>query len=178
MATLSAIARPYAQAAYEFAQAKNELPVWSIMLQTAAQAIEQPQLYQLIANTRISSQQWFSLLSDILKPYLDESRKNFLRMVTENRRVSAFPEISMLFRDYEILNKQTSEVQVTTAFHMDEKQKQSLAKKLTEFLKYRVNLLCEVDENILGGVVIRAGDKVIDGSIRGQLSRLLEFAIR
>lgn len=178
MATLSAIARPYAQAAYEFAQEKQDLAVWDLMLQTAAKAIQLPVLSKLLSNDRVSPKQWFSLLCDILKPCLNEERKNFLRLLTENKRIAAFPDISEMFRQSEILNKQASEVEVITAVSLDTQQEQQLAEKLSGFLGYKANLRCQVDEHILGGALVRAGDKVIDGSLRGQLTRLLEFAIR
>jgi F-type H+-transporting ATPase subunit delta len=178
MATLSAIARPYAQAAYEFAQAKQEISAWQTMLAAAAQTVQQPVISNVLTNTRISSQQWYSLLVDVLKPHLNESRKNFLKLITENKRLSALPTIADLFKEYEAINNKTSEVQVTTAVPMNATQQEKLTEKLTKLLKQQVTLRCDIDENILGGAVVRAGDKVIDGSVRGQLTRLLEFAKR
>jgi len=178
MATTYSIARPYAQAAYEFARAKKELPAWSSMLHVAAQIVERPEISKLLSNTRISAQQWFSLCSDLLASYLDQDRKNFLRLITENRRLEALPAIAELFLEYEAQDNLLSEVEVTTAVPLDKKQELSLADKLSKIFNHKVNLRCVIDEHILGGAIVRAGDKVIDGSIRGQLSRLLEFAIR
>jgi F-type H+-transporting ATPase subunit delta len=178
MATINSIARPYAQAAYEFALAKKELPQWGTMLRTAAEAVQQPLVSKALSNSRVTSQQWYLLMSEILSSSLNESRKNFLRLLTENRRLSALPTIVELFKEYEARDNRESEVEVTTAVPLDKAHLQALTDKLTQVLKHQVSLRCQVDENILGGAIVRAGDKVIDGSVRGQLTRLLEFAIR
>lgn len=178
MATLTSIARPYAQAAYAFALAKKELPQWEALLRTAAEVVQQPLLFKALSNSRVSPQQWYSLMSDLLAPSLTENRKNFLRLLTENQRLSALPAILDLFKEYVARDNQASEVEVTTAVPLDKNHQQKLTDKLTQVLKHQVSLRCQVDENILGGAIVRAGDKVIDGSVRGQLTRLLEFAIR
>ncbi|HSW70666.1 MAG TPA: F0F1 ATP synthase subunit delta [Gammaproteobacteria bacterium] len=177
MATIASIARPYAQAAYNFALAKKELPLWEKMLQSATELVQEPRIAKLLAHSRISAQQWFLLFSEILAP-LNENTKNFLRLITENKRLSALPTILELFKEYEASDRQAVEVGVITALPLEERYHHKLKDKLTETLKQEVSLRCEVDENILGGALIRVGDKVIDGSIRGQLTRLLEFAIR
>jgi F-type H+-transporting ATPase subunit delta len=178
MATLNSIARPYAQAANATALAKKELPQWESMLRIAAEAVQEPLVSKALSNSRISPQQWNALLGDILASSLNDNRKNFLRLLTENRRLSALPMILELFKEYEARDNQASEVEVTTAVPLEKNYLQKLTDKLTQVLKHPVSLRCLVDENILGGAIVRAGDKVIDGSIRGQLTRLLEFAIR
>lgn len=178
MANLNAIARPYAQAAYEFARDKKELPQWAAMLHAASEVVQQPLIAKALSNNRIPPQKWLSLMSDVLASSLDGNRKNFLRLLTDNRRLETLPTILDFFKEYEARDNQLSEVEVISAVPLDQEHQQKLQDKLTKVLKHRVSLRCAVDENILGGVIVRAGDKVIDGSIRGQLTRLLEFAIR
>lgn len=178
MTSINLIARPYAKAAYEFALARKELPAWGKLLQAATEFVQQPLVSKALESSRVSAEQWFALSTEVLSPYLNEERKNFLRLLAENKRLSVLPIIAELFKEYEALNNQATEVQVTTAVPLDEKYQRKLTDKLTQVLKHHVTLRCDVDEHILGGAVVRAGDKVIDGSIRGQLTRLLEFAIR
>jgi F-type H+-transporting ATPase subunit delta len=178
MATTSAIARPYAQAAFEYAQAQSDLPGWEAMLKSSAEAIAQPELAAIVSNTRVTSEQWFDLLSSILGPVLNDSRQNFLRLLTDNSRLAALPEIAKLFKEYEALNNKTAEAQVYTAVPMNEAQQTKLAQKLEKLFNNHITLNCQIDESILGGAVVRVGDKVIDGSVRGELTRLLDFAIR
>src|SRR5690348_11000334 len=101
MATPNAIARPYAQAAYEFALSRKELSQWEAMFRLGAEVVEQPLIAKALSNSRVSSQQWFKLMSDLLAPTLNASRKNFLRLLTDNRRLGAFPVILDLFKEYE-----------------------------------------------------------------------------
>ncbi len=178
MATINSIARPYAQAAYEFARAKKDLSRWGMMLGTAAEAVQQQDISKVLSNSRITPEQWFLLMSDVLSSFLNESIKNFLRLLTENKRLAALPLIYSLFKEFEARDNRSAEVEVVTALPLDHPRQKQLADKLTQLLKHQVTLRCAVDENILGGVIVRAGDKVIDGSVRGQLTRLLEFAIR
>jgi len=172
--TLSAVARPYAQAAYEFSETAQQISAWNALLQMAAGIVQQPEVHALLSNTCISARQWLSFFEDSLRPYLDEHRKNFLRLVMDNRRMAALPEIAVLFKEYEAIHQRIFEVQLTTAIPLDEAQKKQFTEKLSEVLKHPVSLRCVVDEHILGGALVRAGDKVIDGSVRGQLTRLLE----
>lgn len=176
MATLSVIARPYAQAAFEFAQNKKELAVWGTMLETLAATAASPAVSKLLSNTSISPQQWYALFSDVAAPYLNDSRKNFLRILTENKRLGAIAAIVELFKEYEAEHNQLSEVEVISAVPLSAVQQEKLKAKLSRLLDQEVNLRYQIDESILGGVIVRAGDKVIDGSVRGQLTRLLEFA--
>lgn len=178
MATLHSIARPYAQAAYEFALEKKELPQWGTMLRIATESIQQPEVSKAFESMQVSPEQWLLLMKEVLMPWLNEYRTNFLRLLTENQRLFVLPFIYEFFKEYEARDNQASEVEVITAVPLDGKHQQKLIDKLVQVLKQQVSLRCLIDETILGGAIIRAGDKVIDGSIRGQLNRLLEFAIR
>lgn len=178
MATINSIARPYAQAAYEFALAQKDLPRWGQLLRVAAEVVQEPAVSKALSHSRISPQQWYLLMSEVLASYLNDNTKNFLRLLTENKRLSALPVIFALFKEYEARDNQSAEVDVITAVPLDKQYQQKLVDKLNQVLNHQVTLHCAVDENILGGAIVRAGDKVIDGSVRGQLTRLLEFAIR
>ncbi len=178
MATLYSIARPYATAAYAFALEKKELPQWGKMLETAAQIVQQPLVLKTLSNSRVTPSQWFSLMTETVSSSLNDNQKNFMRLLTENRRLNALPLILELFKEYEARDNQASEVEVTTAVPLDGNKQQKFITKLSQVLNHQVSLRCLVDETILGGAIVRAGDKVIDGSIRGQLARLLEFAMQ
>jgi len=178
MATTSAIARPYAQAAFEFARDRNDLASWEQLLRAAAEVVQRPDLSRVLNDPRVSPQQWLVLFGDLFAPLLDESRRHFLQLLVKNRRLPAFPAIADLFAKYRARYQDTIELEVITAVATDEVYQQKLAAALTKHFKHPVSLRCTVDANILGGAMVRAGDRVIDGSVRGQLTRLLEFAIR
>lgn len=178
MADLANIARPYAQAAFEFARDKQQLPEWKIFLMSAAMITRQPLVARLLDNPETQVGQVIELFTDILKPSLDESRKNFLHLLAQNRRLNVLPEIHNVYAAFVAALEKISNVRVVTAIDIDDAYRDKLIKALSKRIQRDVKLHCEVDPTILGGAVIHMGDHVIDGSIRGKLTRLLEFSLR
>ncbi|MEO8400885.1 MAG: F0F1 ATP synthase subunit delta [Gammaproteobacteria bacterium] len=172
---MTTIARPYAVAAFEFASAKNTLPAWEAMLDAAAILAEDPAVQRLLTNPRVTVKQLAKFYSDVLAKSLDSDRANFIHLLAEYNRLPALPEIAALFKQYQAAKEKTLTVQVTSAVNLDEKYKHKLAAALTKRFKRQVSLECNIDADLLGGAIIAAGDTVIDGSIRGKLSRMIEF---
>jgi F-type H+-transporting ATPase subunit delta len=172
----SNIARPYAAAAFEYAKEKKELAHWKNFLDGAAEISSLPDVLNLLEDPEISSDKIFALFSETLA--LNSAQKNFLHLLTKNRRLAILPQIAELFNlSYESFEK-TSNVRVITATRIDDDYRQKLTQVLAKRIQRTVALNCEVDPKILGGAIIHIGDRVIDGSIRGKLSRLLEFSLR
>jgi F-type H+-transporting ATPase subunit delta len=174
MANLSSIARPYALAAFEYARDHKQLPAWKGFLEAAAAYTQQSEISRLLMNPEVQSADIFSLFSDLLAVHLDAERKNFLSLLTENQRFNALPEISQHYNAFYAAYEKICKVRVVTATETDEPFRQKLAQSLTKRIQRDVTLQCEVDASLIGGAVIHIGDRVIDGSIRGKLSRLLE----
>lgn len=171
---LTTIARPYASAAFEFALANNALPAWEAMLLSAATMAEQNNIKQLLSNPDMSSRQLYELFSSVLTQVLDTEQANFIKLLAENKRLPVLSAIAALFISYRADYEKTMTVQVTSAVELNDSYQQKLINKLTNRLKRRVSLQCDIDPSLLGGAVIRAGDMVIDGSVRGKLNRLFE----
>ncbi len=171
---MSTIARPYAVAAYEFASTANDLSAWENMLEVAAYIAEDSSVKQLLRNPSITVEKVKELFCGILKPLLNEERKNFIWLLSVNMRLGALPEIAKLFKDSLAAEQKTISAAVFSAVPLNEDYQQKLSKALAVRFKRQVELCYEVDPSLLGGVIIRAGDKVIDGSVRGRLSRLLD----
>lgn len=178
MANLSSIARPYAFAAFEVAREAKELPQWKTFLDTAALIAKDKDLARLLHNPEISSHKLYELFAGIMPTLLDEKRRNFLLLLSQNRRFAALPEIVAFYNAYVAELEKISNVRVVTAVAIDNAYKQKLAAALAKRIKREVTLHCEIDPNIIGGAIIHIGDSVIDGSIRGKLTRLLEFSLR
>ena len=172
---MTAIARPYVAAAFEYASERQELPAWETMLQTAAQIALNPSVTQLLKSPKISKQQITGLFCEILASQLNEERKNFIRLLAENNRLTMLPEIAALFKTYRATQEKTMTVDVTSAVELSADYQQKLMNALNIRLHRQVKLACKVDPSLLGGVMIRAGDTVIDGTIEGKLARLLDF---
>lgn len=168
------IARPYMSAAFEFAEQKKDLAAWQKMLEQAAQVTLNSDVEKLLASPDISSVKICDLYFDILAKYLDEPKKNFLRLLAENHRLEALPDIAELFKQARDESEKEITVQVTSSTRLPDAYQQKLINALTKRLHRKVELECEIDPSILGGAIVRAGDLVIDGSVRGKLTRLLD----
>lgn len=174
MAELSTLARPYARAAFEYALADNALDKWSDMLATAAAVSQQEKVADLLASPDVTSADLARTFTSLLGDVLDKHGDNFIAALAENKRLPLLPQISEQFEELKSQQQQVVDVAVTSAYELNESQQQMLASKLSETLKQEVQMHTEVDKDLLGGVLIRAGDLVIDGSVRGKLAKLAE----
>ena len=166
------IARPYALAAFDFAKQKGSLKSWSDMLIAAASAVETEQMGKLIANPRVSPEQLQDLMQAICGASADQSGRNFIRLLIDGHRLSMLPQIADQFETLRAEEEKSVDVEVRSAVALDEQQKQKIATALKTRLGREIRLHCEVDAGLLGGVVIRAGDKVIDGSVSTRLAEM------
>ncbi|MBX3708413.1 MAG: F0F1 ATP synthase subunit delta [Gammaproteobacteria bacterium] len=174
MANLSSIARPYALAAFECARDEKQLPAWKDFLNAASFLASQPAMLKLLEKPELPSDKLFDLFHEILAAQLNKERKNFLSLIAQNKRFNVLPEISDLFNAHYAALEKISKVRVITAIEAQEAFQKKLIGALTKRIQREVTLECEVDPSIIGGAIIHVGDKVIDGSIRGKLTRLLE----
>lgn len=171
MADKSTIARPYAKAAFEVAGAAR-LGLWSEALRAAAGAVADPRVEALLGNPRVLPEQLADLLIDVAGGRLDEDGRNFIRTLADNRRLDCLPEIAALFEHLKAEAEGTIDVAVTSAVPLTEAQQRGFAAALERRLKRTVRLKCAIDPQLIGGAVLRAGDLVIDGSLRAKLRRI------
>jgi F-type H+-transporting ATPase subunit delta len=172
---LTTIARPYAAAAFEYALAGKALSQWENFLTAAASITTNDAVIQLLASPDTTEKTLSDLYCGVLAKELTVEQKNFILLLAENGRLPAMPAISALFAEARAEHEKTLKVEVTSAAALTEDYQQKLVTALTKRLQRQVELQCSVDPSLLGGVLIRAGDTVIDGSIRGKLTRLNEF---
>jgi F-type H+-transporting ATPase subunit delta len=172
MAEKTTIARPYAKAAFQEAQADKDLPRWSDRLRAAATAVRDPRVHELLGSPSVSGEDLAGFVMGVTGAPLDEHGQNFFRMLAENHRLGFLPEISTLFDEYKDEAESVIDVTVTSAAPIDTAQQQALAKALERKLKRTVRLHCATDSALIGGAVLRAGDTVIDGSLLSRLKRI------
>lgn len=165
-------ARPYAQAAFEEAQKLSDLKGWSEMLKALAEAVVFPEVAALIGSPRVAKEQLGVLLSDMLGGQLKPQQSNFIRVLAENRRLDVLPEIAAIFEALKAEAEKTVSVVVDSAFELSAAQQEKIVASLKKRMGREVKLVCQVNKELLGGVVIRAGDKVIDGSARTRLGEM------
>ena len=172
MAETVTVARPYAQAAFLFASEHHVLKDWSDMLALLAAIAVDPAMQDLIENPRLTEKQLADLIVDIGGDRLNEKCANFVRVLADNRRLGLLPDIAALFEIQRRVAEGRVQAELTTAFPASEAQQAQIIESLRRRLGREIELTCRTDAALLGGAVIRAGDLVIDGSVRGKLERL------
>jgi len=172
MADRITIARPYARAAFEEARAERRLAPWAESLGVAAEVVKDPRVVSLLGNPRVTPEELAQLVSGIAGPRLGTEGANFVRTLADNRRLGYLPEIAALFNSLKDEAEGVADVSVTSAAALDASQRKKITAALEGRLKRKVRLHCGVDPNLIGGAVLRAGDLVIDGSLRSRLDRI------
>lgn len=172
---MTTLARPYAISAFEYASQNAVIPAWEAMLDAAGYVTQDVAVQSLLKNPKVSTAQIMEFYSSVLTSMLDTEKTNFIKLLAENNRLSVLPDIAALFKVYRSSLEKTVIVDVTSAIPLDQAYQKKLVEALTKRLQRQVKLECHVDESILGGIVVRTGDNVIDGSVRGKLHRMVEF---
>ncbi len=171
MSDLTTIARPYAKAAFDFAVENKQLDLWEQMLTFAAEVTKNEQMSELLTSS-VSADKLAEIFVAVCGEQVDVHGQNLLKVMAENGRLTALPDVCKQFSLLRKEHEKRVDVEVTSATELTEKQLADIGSKLEQRLERKVNLNCSVDEALLGGVVIRAGDLIIDNSARGQLNRL------
>ena len=172
MAELTTIARPYAQAIFELAQATDRFKAWSEMLAFAAAVSQDEHMKLAIDSTRFTRPQLAALFAEVCGDQLDEQGRNLVRTLAENRRLALLPEIAAVYEVLRAEAERSIDAQVLSAYPVTGAQQQTIAAALAKRLGRTVRLHISTDKSLLGGAIIRAGDLVIDGSVRGRLAKL------
>ena len=178
MAENSTIARPYAQAAFDIAKDKGALAAWSDMLALAAMVASDPSMAEAIESPHIGSEDLVSLFLDICGDKLDTQGKNFIRVLAENKRLNILADIATVYEQYRADAEGTVEAEVISAFPISDAQQQNLIAGLKKRLGRDISLTTRVDDTLIGGAIIRAGDMVIDGTVTRHLDDLTHSLMR
>lgn len=174
MAELSTLARPYAKATFNAALDSQALNAWSKQLATLAVISEQSQVEDLINNPALSASDKAAALKDIAGDAIGDGVTSLIDVLAENRRLSLLSEISVQYEALKAEHEKSADVLVTSAFSLSDSEQQKLTEKLTTKLGRKVSLTVEIDQALIGGVLIKSGDLVIDGSVRGKLAKLAD----
>ena len=174
MAELSTLARPYAKAAFEYAVEAKDLQGWSDSLALAVSVAQQSEVEKLLSSPSATALEQAQAVQDICGDELATACQNFISILSENRRLQLLPQISHQFEIMKANLEKAVDVDVVAAADLDAAQQKALSDALSAKLERKVNLQVSLDKSLLGGAVIRAGDTVIDGSIRGRLTKLAE----
>jgi F-type H+-transporting ATPase subunit delta len=173
MSNAITIARPYAQAAFEEAQKQDALKAWSELLLGLAEIVQNAEVQAVVSNPKVSKTKVAGLMEAFVGANANAQQRNFVRVLADNQRLLVLPEIAGLFEVLKAEAEKTVNVVVDSAFELSAAQQDKIVSSLKKRMGREIKLACNVKKDLLGGVVIRAGDKVIDGSA---LTRLGEMA--
>ena len=172
MAQSITIARPYAEAAFELARESNDLAGWAQGLTLAAAVVGNEQVDLVLRSPRVSDEDKAALIIEICGDDLSPTLANMIRLLVDRDRILQLPEMARQFDDLRATHERTLDAQLVTAQPIDDAVRDRLAKALSTRLDRTVRLASEIDETLIGGAIVRAGDLIIDGSVRGRLTRL------
>lgn len=168
------VARPYAVAAFSYAQDAGDVDAWSRMLEALASAVAEPELERLIGHPKVSDEQLVAMLSDVLGNLLDDKRRNFLRVLVDSERLELAPQVAELFERRRAETAGVVTAEVVSAFPLNAAEESRIREALASRAGKRCELTTEVDPALIGGAVIKVGDSVTDLSLRRRLSDLVQ----
>lgn len=172
MSETATLARPYAEAVFKRAKETNSSAKWSDMLAFLSAVIKDSEMSAIVDNPRVSSERLIRLIMDISQEQINEEGANFLKLLVENNRLLILPVIAKLYEEYKAEDEGYVDVDVLTAYSLTKEEEKQLTISLEKKLNKKVHMSMNVDKSLIGGVRVRAGDKVIDGSIRSRLQQL------
>ncbi|MBL4762929.1 MAG: F0F1 ATP synthase subunit delta [Gammaproteobacteria bacterium] len=172
MSELSSIARPYARAVFELARDDKKLPEWSEALEFLALVGADQGLQVTLNSPRLTHADRADLVLSIVAGKVSDETNNLIRLMAENDRLDVFSDIAELYEEYRREYESILQVTVTSALELQSDYENKIAAALKTKLGRDIEIKSEVDESLIAGAVIQAGDLVIDGSVKGQLAKL------
>ncbi len=174
MAEHVTLARPYARAAFRYAEEHGALDEWEKALSLTTRVAAQPLVAERLASPALSAAQRAQLLADLCRGELPAAPLRFVQLLAEKNRLPLLGEITTLFSALRAARDKFTRVEIRTAHSLGRALQERLVKALCKMLGQDVQVETQTDEELIGGVLVRAGDIVIDHSIKGRLARLAE----
>jgi F-type H+-transporting ATPase subunit delta len=172
MSELATLARPYASAVFKRAKETASAAKWSENLAFMSAIMANKEMLGLVKNPKVKKDRLTELVLVISKGHVDNDGVNFLKLLLQNNRLELLPDIAKQFEEFKAEAEGYVDVDVLTAFAFTKEEQQKFATTLEKTLSKKVHMNVAVDKSLIGGVLVRAGDRVIDGSVKGQLQNL------
>ncbi|WP_410012840.1 F0F1 ATP synthase subunit delta [Sodalis sp. C49] len=173
MSELVTVARPYAKAAFDFAVEHQSVEQWQAMLSFTAEVSRNDQMAELLSGA-VAPETLSETFIAVCGDQLDQAGQNLIKVMAENGRLAVLPDVLEQFMEMRAAHESTVEVDVISVSHLKDEQLAKITAAMEQRLSRKVKLNCKIDKSVIAGVIIRAGDMVIDGSVRGRLERLAD----
>jgi F-type H+-transporting ATPase subunit delta len=174
VAELATLARPYANAVFAIAKQDGALERWSRVLAFLGSAAADDRMAVLLLSPDVTGAQKAHRIAEVCGDEIDDRARSLLQVLAGNQRLTLLPEIADQFEVLKALDEQSLDVDVLSAYPLSDEETERLRAALAKRFAKDVTVASRVDPHLLGGAIIRAGDMVIDGSVRGRLDRLAE----
>ena len=161
-------------AAFEQAREEGNAGKWSEMIALLEQVVRDPQMQRVISSPGAKTGDVAGLVIDVCGDRLSETGRNFVRALAEHRRLEIISDIAAAYEAERARAEHRSEVVVTSAYELSPAEENAITVAMTKRLGTKVDLSKTVDPGLIGGVIIRTGDTVIDASIRGRLNQMAQ----
>ena len=172
MAEHTTSARPYARAVYALATEASTVTEWGEALALMAAVADDSTMQEILDKPQLSKEQKGELMLKVLSDKLNQQQQNLVKLLAENGRLRALPEVAHQYESFRAEAEGKVEAEVISAFALSTEQEQAITKTLKSKLGRDVTITTRTDESLIGGVVIKAGDTIIDGSMKSQLESL------
>lgn len=171
MSELTTVARPYAKAAFDFAVENADIANWQEMLVFAGEVAKNDEVRNILSSA-LAAENLAELFVGVCGEQLNTHGQNFIQVLAHSNRLSALPDISKQFDVFKADYDKEVDVDVTSAIKLSKEQLDKMSAALEKRLSRKVKLICNVDPGLVAGLIIKAGDTVIDGSVNSKLNRL------
>lgn len=172
-------ARPYAKAVFEAAEASNSADAWAQVLQSMTLVASNATVLQLLINPKVTFTELLDMFKSAANKYaqaavtqLDKKLDNLLKLLHQQKRLAIMPDITELFLRMMAESRGIIKVDVFSAQELDDAQKAQMAAALAQRFNSEIELNYAINEELIGGALVRAGNWVLDGSVRGRLTRM------
>jgi F-type H+-transporting ATPase subunit delta len=166
------LSRPYASAAFQFASEKQDVQSWSEALLKLGVAVSDKQMVLLIKHPRVEEGDILDVLFTLLGEALDEPKQNFVRILLRAKRLELAPYVSELFEEARLRSNDTTEIDLVSAYPLTDRERETIAVTIRRRFGGSCDIRETVDNSLIGGIVLKIGDSVIDLSLTGRLSKL------
>jgi len=174
MSKLMTIARPYAEAIFQYATEQDQVALWSTLLVDMTQIAENKDIQRITQSPKVSHEQVANVIAELTQVELASPQGSFVQLLIENKRLLCVPAIAQRYKQLVDEAHETLDVSMQTAVDVTPAEKESFTQKFSKMLGCNIKLHCTTDKDILGGFIVHYSDKVIDSSLKGQMNKMAQ----